>query len=246
MKRQRRTLGLLLVWLAIALGAVRLPPQRAPIFELTAAPSANSKKAAERAPSARQALTGSLAGLVGDPRCASGAELVLYINAAEDGLSHRAGRIAATRRGEQPRASWLWPAWGAISAWRAIAAPGHGPADNGESNPWPDDAPRTCGARLAWSGCNAYRSDGDRLVQARWKPDRRTLSLQRWGRSIARFVRDTSADLAPWLNQLARCAGGDREPSIRITRRPGRAAPYGVGEPADLPAEPIPAIDGSL
>ena len=129
MKRQRRTLGLLLAFLAAALSAIGTQGKARRSPEALA-PAAFARLRCARGgrlnPQPEAPIVGSLAWLSADPRHCSGADWVLRLNAENDGL----GRDSVASSARSPRA-----ASGGRSA--CAAAP---------------DAVR----RLGWSGCTAY------------------------------------------------------------------------------------------
>jgi hypothetical protein len=129
MKRQRRTLALLLAGFAATLWAIGMQGKARPSPEAVA-PAAFARLRGARGdglnPQPEAPIVGSLAWLGADPRHGSGADLVLRLNAENDGL----GRDASDSSARSPSA-----ASGGQGA-RAAAR----------------DAVR----RLGWSGCTAY------------------------------------------------------------------------------------------
>ena len=93
MKRQRRTLGLLVVWLTAALVAIgpRMPLQTrekaAPVAALKPAAARTKSRASFQPSTSVPVLRGSLASLVADARHSAGIELARKINWENEGLS---------------------------------------------------------------------------------------------------------------------------------------------------------------
>jgi hypothetical protein len=215
MKRQRRTLGLLLACLSIALGVIGRHGQTTSQSLSIAARSAKSANAAEPDALKRQVSTGSLAWLVSDPRCSIGAEEVLRINAEEDGLSHRAAAVASRRAKRRP-VSWLWPAWAAYSVWDLSS-------DRMHNSPF-DRRPLHCGVRLGWSGCNAYCTRNVRREGSLAAGERRLHSPNRMVRTVARIAQPMTSLLPLCANRLAGRGETNAGESVRISRLPNRAA----------------------
>lgn len=215
MKRQRRTLGLLLAGLSIALGVIGRHGQTTSQSLSIAARSAKSANAAEPDALNRQVSTGSLAWLVSDPRCSIGAEEVLRINADEDGLSRRTAAVAS-RRAPSPPISWLWPAWTGYSVWDASSDRTHAPLF--------DHGPLHCGARLGWSGCTVYCGRNDRRERSHAAGERPFRSPNRMVRTVARVAQPMTSLLSLCANRLAGRGETNAGESVRISRLPNRAA----------------------
>jgi hypothetical protein len=216
MKRQRRTLGLLLAGLSIALVAIGRQGQ-----PTSQSPSTSARAAKSADPSQRDGLncpvpTGNLAWLARDPRCSMGAQEVLRINAEEDGLGRRTDPIAL-RRAKSRYISWLQPAWAAYSVWDFSSDRTHASLF--------DCGALHCGARLGWSGCMVYRSGNDRQGCASAASQRGMRSPHRFARTFARLARQATSLLSPWPNRLAGQSEADTSESIRISRLPNPVAP---------------------
>ena len=225
MKRQRRTLGLLLAGMSIALVAIGRQGQPTSQPLPTCARAANPASPAKSDALNRRVSTGSLARLVGDSRCSLGALDALRINAEEDGLSGCTDEVAS-RRARRRRLSWLWPAWAAYSAWDVSSAQAHASARAGGMRL--DRESLRCGARLGWSGCMVDRSGSDRRegdLAATPPTPRRSHSPHRFAHTVARLARQTTSLLLPWPSRLAGPSEASRSESIRISRRPSLVAP---------------------
>lgn len=215
MKRQRRTLSLLLAGLSIVLGVIGRQGQTTSQSLSIAERSAKWAKAAEPDALKRPVSTGSLAWLVSDPRCSMGAQEVLRINPEEDGLSHRTAAVASRRANRRP-ISWLSPAWAAYSVWDLSSDRLH--------NSLFDRGPLHCGARLGWSGCNVYCSRNDRRERSFAASERRFRSPNRMARTVAQFAQPMTSLLSLWTNRLAGRGEAYAGESMRISRLPNRAA----------------------
>lgn len=216
MKRQRRTLGLLLAGLSIALGVIGRQGQTTSRSLSIASRSAMSAKPAQRDALNQPVSTGNLTWLISDPRCASGAQEVLRINAEEDGLIRRMDAVASVRP-RRRHLSWLWPASAAYSVWDVSSDRMHASLF--------DHGPHRCGARLGWSGCTVYRSGNDRQEYSSAASPRRLHSSHRFARTVARLARQATSLLSPWPNRIAEQSETDTSESIRISRLPNAALP---------------------
>lgn len=227
MKRQRRTLGLLLVGLSIALVAIgrRDQPTSQSVLQSlsTSARGAKSANAADGDALKRPVSLGSLAWLVGDPRCSLGAQQVLRINAEEDGLSRRREAVALQFATRRQAISWQWSAWAAYAAWDFSSSSAHALAPASAARL--DGGPIRCGARLGWSGCTIYRSGIDWQEGTSAASQRRLHLPHRFARAVARLARRSTSLLSPWPSQLAGQCEASTSESIRISRLPNLAAP---------------------
>jgi hypothetical protein len=171
MKRQRRTLGLLVVWLTAALVAIgpRMPLQ---IREKAAAVAAlkpavdRPKSRASFQPSASvPVLRGSLASLVADPSHSAGIELARKINLENEGLSQTQNPTWSLNPDNRRRPRIIgWTIFGqqaAAAIWQQAVQ-----AREFESrSTLQGQSPRLPLAVSGWSGCIAYRWSGDDLAQ---------------------------------------------------------------------------------
>lgn len=209
MKRQRRTLGLLLTWLAVALSAIGVRPKLKSSAESIASAAPAHFRCVRGHPLASGSaapIVGSLAWIGRDPRHSSGADLVLRLNAENDGLG-----LAELDSSGQARG----------------AASSHGIAHVS----FADHV-----QRLGWSGCTAYSYRCDpwgRPVSI--SVDRSETPI---GKSALVFVAPAINALQPWLRQLSQWMSAARVSWIRVTLIPGRAAPATVWEPGQHPAKP--------
>jgi hypothetical protein len=205
MKRQRRTLGLLLTWLAVALSAIGVQPRLKSSAEsiASAAPARSGcVRGHPPAPDSDAPIVGSLAWIVCDPRHSSGADLVLRLNAENDGLGLAGLDSSAQARG---------------------AASSHGLTHVSFDKPI---------QRLGWSGCTAYSHGCDpwgRPLSISLGRSRSN-TLTTIGEDAMAFVTPAFNALQPWLRQLSQWMSAAGVSWARVSLFPGRAAPARVGE----------------
>lgn len=201
MKRQRRTLGLLLVGLAIALAVVgprpfwRPKPSRAVVGSASATPLA----------------TGSLARLAADARHSLGANLALQLNAENDGLNPCDASSHARRSGPNCRLSPIALAilgqQTAEVAWGTLRTCDSRQVDSSEAG---SVLCRGARATTGWSGCAAFASGSDawgRRLDLAAPADRRRERQPRLTRAAALFAR-RPAELLSALAKAADWMGG--------------------------------------
>ncbi len=171
MKRQRRTLGLLVVWLTAALVAIgpRMPlrthGKAAPVAALKPAAARPKNPASFQPSTSVPVLTGSLAPLVADPHHSAGIELAQMINLEHDGLSQTdnpAWGLKPDDRGRPHIIGWtILGQQAAAAIWQTAVQ-----AREFESQPTlRAQSPRLSLAVSGWSGCIAYRWNNDELAQ---------------------------------------------------------------------------------
>jgi hypothetical protein len=235
MKRQRRTLGLLSTWLAIALSAIGVQPRLEPPPELAVSPDPlragdSHERSLQSGNHPPQVVKGSLAWLARDRRHSSGVELVLRLNAESDGLSRKPFEQATSRRPMPHPASWFQLLWLASPGWEEFddelgRSRGAAGSEQMTSN--------SAAKRLGWSGCNAYGHGSDQFGQAVpfLRDNSRPIAPPKNGLGLAALVARASVVLRPWLSQLSRWSTVAALPLIRISLRSGRASPAAVLEP---------------
>lgn len=171
MKRQRRTLGLLVVWLMAALVAIgprmplRMREKAATTAELKPVVARPKNRASFLSSNYVPVLTGSLASLATDPRHSSGVELARKINVENDGLSQMRNPAWRLKPDDRRRPRMIgWTILGqqaAAAIWKKAA------------RAWEFESPPTLHAQSSrlslavsgWSGCVAYRWNSDELAQ---------------------------------------------------------------------------------
>lgn len=228
---------MMLAWLALALLTIGVKPQQDATSGAGAARTDHSAQSPRQKP--RPVAAGSLARLVNDPRCSSGAALAFEINAAEDGLSPSVQVLAGLSR-RKVSLSWLSPVWLAHARLRSAPSGGRRPRRDRAASQ--ECLPLTSGARLGWSGCTAFYGDNEEIDRLLAAAQRREHAPASWfSAAFAGAVRNGSNRLTPWFDFLAAHANHASADWIRVSRRPERAGSLQPQERAIPESEFLPA-----
>ena len=207
---------MMLAWLSLALLAIGVKPQQ------DASSTATAARTDRSAPlpggrHTRPVATGSLARLVNDWRCVSGAAWAIEINAGEDGFSPSKGWPYP-----KPTASWLSPLWIGHASLRS--GPAGATVLGRDRAALPDGTPLTSGARLGWSGCTAFHGESAQIDRLFYDAQRRKHARARWlSAALAGMVDQAANRMTPWLDLLIAQANPAANAAVRVSRRPERA-----------------------